>query len=377
MPGSVLLDATRPEAVEGERLLFADPVRQLEAHSPAEVRAALQQAGDALAAGYHVAGFVSYEAGAALLEEPTPHRGAEPLLALGIFQAPERIDQPHEASGSAREIGACRPTIGRAAYEQAVGSVKEAIREGDVYQINFTFALDFSYAGDPWAIYGALRERQRVSYGAFIPRPDGAVLSFSPELFFRTEAGRIVARPMKGTARRGRDAAEDARLKAWLRADEKNRAENLMIVDLLRNDLARVCEVGTVEVPALYSIETYETLHQMTSTVAGRLRPDASLTRLFEALFPCGSVTGAPKRSAMRLIERLEAEPRGVYCGAIGYAAPDGRAAFNVAIRTLVLRGGTGRMGVGSGIVWDSDWGAEYEECLLKGAFLSDVRRET
>jgi para-aminobenzoate synthetase/4-amino-4-deoxychorismate lyase len=150
-----------------------------------------------------------------------------------------------------------------------------------------------------------------------------------------------------------------------------------MIVDLLRNDLARVCEVGTVEVPALYSIETYETLHQMTSTVAGRLRPDASLTRLFEALFPCGSVTGAPKRSAMRLIERLEAEPRGVYCGAIGYAAPDGRAAFNVAIRTLVLRGGTGRMGVGSGIVWDSDWGAEYEECLLKGAFLSDVRRET
>jgi para-aminobenzoate synthetase / 4-amino-4-deoxychorismate lyase len=269
-------------------------------------------------------------------------------------------------------IGDRRLAIDREAYEGAIRRVKDHIREGDVYQVNLTTSLAFDYDGDAFALYQHLRARQRVAYSAFIPRPDGAILSFSPELFFSINGREITARPMKGTARRGGSAEDDARLGQWLLADEKNRAENLMIVDLLRNDLSRICEIGSVQVPALFSLETYETLYQMTSTVTGRLVSNVSLPALFQALFPCGSITGAPKISAMQRIEAIEPEPRGVYCGAIGYASPQGKTAFNVAIRTLELRGGHGQMGIGSGIVWDSDPRAEYEECLLKGAFLGD-----
>ncbi|MEZ4703546.1 MAG: aminodeoxychorismate synthase component I [Rhodothermales bacterium] len=371
-PGTVLLDtAKRDDGEPGGCLLFANPVRHIVAESVADVMPALHRAQAAVDAGRYIAGFVSYEAGAACCGLSPAHAGPEPLLWFGVYDAPAAIDLPE--ADTPVWIGDRRLAIARDAYAEAIGRIKDHIREGDVYQVNFTTSLRFPYRGDPFALYRALRSRQRVAYGAYVPRPGGAMLSFSPELFFRIDGDRITARPMKGTVRRGADAADDARLGAWLLADEKNRAENLMIVDLLRNDLSRVCEVGSVEVPALFSLERYETLFQMTSTVTGRLRPNVDLPALFEALFPCGSITGAPKRSAMQRIAALETGPRGVYCGTIGFVAPGGDAVFNVAIRTLALRDGEGVMGVGSGIVWDSDAGAEYDECLLKGAFLGEI----
>ncbi|MDZ4699377.1 MAG: aminodeoxychorismate synthase component I [Rhodothermales bacterium] len=366
-PGAVLLDTAKQGPGEGA-LLFAHPLRELEARAGADVIPVLEAANQAVEAGYHVAGFVSYEAGAACVGLPTARIGPEPLVWLGVYTRPMALELPE--AESAVPIGERRLAIDRDAYEVAIRRIKEHIREGDVYQVNLTTSLTFDYDGDPFAVYRQLRTRQRVAYGAFIPRPNGAILSFSPELFFSIDGREIIARPMKGTARRGGTAADDARLGEWLLADAKNRAENLMIVDLLRNDLSRICEVGSVQVPALFSLETYETLYQMTSTVTGRLLPNVTLPALFRALFPCGSITGAPKISAMQRIDAIEPEPRGVYCGAIGYVSPGGKAAFNVAIRTLELRDGHGRMGIGSGIVWDSDPRAEYEECLLKGAFL-------
>ncbi len=366
-PGSVLLDTAKPGMGEGA-LLFAHPRRVLESQAGSDVLPVLEAAHAAVDAGYHVAGFVSYEAGAACVGLPTPRLGPEPLVWLGVYDRPLAIELPEWDAPT--HIGERRLAIDRVAYEEAIRHVKHHIREGDVYQVNLTTSLGFDYAGDPYALFLRLRARQRVAYGAFIPRPDGAILSFSPELFFRIDGEIITSRPMKGTVRRGASAGDDARLGQWLVADEKNRAENLMIVDLIRNDLSRICEVGSVQVPALFSLEPYETLYQMTSTVTGLLMSGVTLPALFQALFPCGSITGAPKISAIQRINAIEPEPRGVYCGAIGYVSPGGKAAFNVAIRTLELRGGHGRMGIGSGIVWDSDPRAEYEECLLKGAFL-------
>jgi para-aminobenzoate synthetase/4-amino-4-deoxychorismate lyase len=240
-----------------------------------------------------------------------------------------------------------------------------------VYQINLTAPVRFRFEGEPLALYRRMRRRQPVPYGAFLNLGDGRrVLSASPELFFRRDGARVWTRPMKGTVRRGASPEEDQRLRRALAADEKNRAENVMIVDLLRNDLSVCCEPDSVRVPELFSVEPYETVSQMTSTVEGRLKPDTGYADLFRALFPCGSVTGAPKLRAMRRIRRLEKEPRGVYCGAVGFAGPR-EAAFNVAIRTVELAGAEGRMGIGSGVVWDSDPDTEYEECLLKAAFLN------
>jgi para-aminobenzoate synthetase/4-amino-4-deoxychorismate lyase len=248
--------------------------------------------------------------------------------------------------------------------------VRHHIGEGDVYQINYTAPVDFRLDGDPRVLYRRLRQRQHVPYGAYLNLGDRQILSCSPELFFRRDGTQVVTRPMKGTIRRGRTSAEDQALRDQLAADPKNRAENLMIVDLLRNDLSVCCEPGSVTVPSLYRTEPYDTVTQMTSTVEGTLRPGQDVASLLRALFPCGSVTGAPKRRAMRLIRTLEPEPRGVYCGAIGMIGPS-TATFNVAIRTAVLHGAEGRMGVGSGVVWDSEPAAEYEECQLKTQFLT------
>jgi para-aminobenzoate synthetase/4-amino-4-deoxychorismate lyase len=248
--------------------------------------------------------------------------------------------------------------------------VRRHIQRGDVYQINYTAPVRFRAPGDPRLLYRRLRRRQHVPYGAYLNLGDRQILSCSPELFFRRDGERVVTRPMKGTIRRGRTLEEDRALREELAADPKNRAENLMIVDLLRNDLSVCCRPGSVTVPALYTTESYDTVTQMTSTVEGRLRAGEGLSSVLRALFPCGSVTGAPKRRAMRLIRELESAPRGVYCGAIGMAGPD-TAVFSVAIRTAVIEGGEGAMGVGSGIVWDSESTAEYEECQLKTQFLT------
>ncbi len=385
-PGTVLLDGPRPDADTGRRgaRLYTAPLRTLAAWTAAEVGPLLDAVDRALAEGHHVAGLMSYEAGYAL--EPARFAGAVPdgpvpLAWFGVFDAPaelapEAVDAALARAGPA-PIGTPAFALTPEAYRARVAAVRAHIRAGDVYQVNLTAPLRFSTDADPVALFAALRRRQRVAYGAFVRLDGAAVASVSPELFFRIDPdgdGRtITARPMKGTARRGASPDADDALTDALRASPKDRAENLMIVDLLRNDLARVAATGSVRVPTLFDAERYETVTQMTSTVAGDLRPDVALGDVLRALFPCGSITGAPKLRAMGVIRDLEVGPRGVYCGAIGAASPDGTAAFSVAIRTAVLTDGAGRYDVGSGIVWDSDADAEYAECLLKARVLTDL----
>jgi para-aminobenzoate synthetase/4-amino-4-deoxychorismate lyase len=318
---------------------------------------------------------VSYEAGAAFVDLPLEATADEPLAWFGIYEAPQWVAPSEVATGLSQLEAETAVTdvqfgVSRAEYTSAVEKVRHHIGEGDVYQINYTAPVDFRLDGDPRVLYRRLRQRQHVPYGAYLNLGDRQILSCSPELFFRRDGTQVVTRPMKGTIRRGRTSAEDQALRDQLAADPKNRAENLMIVDLLRNDLSVCCEPGSVTVPSLYRTEPYDTVTQMTSTVEGTLRPGQDVASLLRALFPCGSVTGAPKRRAMRLIRTLEPEPRGVYCGAIGMIGPSS-ATFSVAIRTAVLHGEEGRMGVGSGVVWDSEPAAEYEECQLKTQFLT------
>ncbi len=260
-------------------------------------------------------------------------------------------------------------------YEEGVRGVRSLIREGDVYQVNYTGRLRGTLDGNAEDWYGDLRGRQPVSYGAFLQFGSHQIVSLSPEKFFDRDGKRIEMRPMKGTIDRGKTPEEDAWLARHLHFDEKNRSENLMIVDLIRNDLSRVCVPGSVQTADLYAVESYPTVHQMTSSVRGRLKEGVKNVAILEALFPSGSITGAPKKRAMRRIHELENSPRGVYCGSIGFFAPDERASFNVAIRTIVDRDGAVEMGSGGAIVWDSDPAEEHDECLLKASFLSSRSR--
>lgn len=349
-------------------------MERLVAQSAAEVPRVLTMVDQALDAGWYVAGGMTYEAGAPFVDAPS-HSLETPVAWFGVYEtfASLSAGQIHDAlqhvdrtaTVSQRQFAASR-----ADYRTAIGRIHDLIRAGEVYQINYTAPLRFRWSGDPVALYRHGRRRQRVPYGALWNRGTDWILSWSPELFFHIDGRRIVTRPMKGTIRRGKTPTEDAALRQQLAADPKNRAENLMIVDLLRNDLSRCCETGSVRVPHLFATEAYETVTQMTSTVEGTLAANTSLSDVFAALFPCGSITGAPKRRAMQHIHTLEPTPRGVYCGTIGWAGPE-RATFNVAIRTArLMADGRGTMGVGSGIVWDSTADAEYDECQLKGQFL-------
>jgi len=380
-PGTVLLDASQRDAQDRRSLLFSAPSRVLRADSPGEVPALLRELDRAVADGTYVAGYLGYEAGYALDRIVTAPTVAGPLGWFGVYDAPQMLATDAvdrllaEADLGAYAVTQGRFDIDRAAYLDRIAAIKAYIRDGDVYQVNFTGAYRFDFTGASTALYRDLRRKQRVSYGAFLNTGEAHLLCLSPELFFRRDGDRLVTRPMKGTVRRGRTHAEDEQLRAWLAQDAKSRAENLMIVDLLRNDLSICCRPGTVRVPALFTTEKYETLFQMTSTVEGRLQEGLGYEAIFRALFPCGSVTGAPKIRAMQVIHALEDGPRGVYCGAIGYIAPNREAVFNVAIRTILLQDGHGVMGIGSGVVWDSDAGAEYDECLLKAQFLTGADR--
>ncbi|MGM0681619.1 MAG: aminodeoxychorismate synthase component I, partial [Thermodesulfobacteriota bacterium] len=250
------------------------------------------------------------------------------------------------------------------------------IAQGDTYPVNYTLKLLFDFTGPPEELYLTLRKNQSVSFSAFIQHRNTQIMSFSPELFFRKKGRMCKVRPMKGTIERGRNTSEDQKIKKFLQSDTKNRSENVMIVDMLRNDLGRISEPGFVHVPSLFDVETYESLHQMTTTVQTTLRNNLSLYELFQGLFPCGSVTGAPKIRTMEIINELEELPRGVYTGAIGFLAPDGEAIFNVPIRTLTLKKNKGEMGIGSGIIHDSDPEKEWDECLLKARFLTCPRED-
>jgi para-aminobenzoate synthetase / 4-amino-4-deoxychorismate lyase len=380
LPYVLLDDSLTPG---GRSLLFAAPEEVVTVNDPAEVESALQKVSDGLARGLHAAGYFAYELGYCLepkLRHLLPETRRTPLFWIGLFKAPRSFNDGEtrawlddNGGGERAKISNLRLSWSREEYAAAFAAVKDFITAGDVYQINLTQKFHFDFEGDPTALYAGLRRKQRVAYGGLITTPDLHVLSLSPELFFRRDGQHMSARPMKGTAPRGRTPREDARLKTWLAMDEKQRAENLMIVDLLRNDLGRVSRIGSVEVTDLFTVETYRSVHQMTSGITAELRSDMGLRDMLRALFPCGSVTGAPKVRAMEIIRELEGEDRGIYTGAIGHIAPTGDAQFNVAIRTVVLDETGGEMGIGGGIVADSKEESEYEECLLKAHFLTKI----
>ena len=376
-PPFVLLDDAR-QGGAGARLYTA-PVRIVTADTLAEVRPALAALRAARAEGLHAAGWLSYEAGAALVDGAPAVEATGPLLWFGLFDG-FRVLAPDEVTALLPDpagawAGAPRPAITRGAYDERLARVASLIEAGDIYQANLTSQAEVPFAGHPHALYARLRGASAAGYGALIDTGERQLLSLSPELFVSVVGDALTCRPMKGTAPRGPDAAADAALADALGHDEKQRAENLMIVDLMRNDLSRVAAPGSVAVPALFDVETYPTVHQMTSTVTARLAPAHDAVDVVEALFPCGSITGAPKRRAMEVIAEVEAGPRGVYTGGIGRLDADGDAAFNVAIRTLTIAEGRAVMGLGSGIVADSQGEAEWAECLAKGAFVTAGRR--
>jgi aminodeoxychorismate synthase component I len=376
----VLFDDARVRGAASARL-YRDPVATIVAHRLDEVQPALDRIADAREEGLHAAGYIAYEAGLALEERLAPlaaHRaqGDAPLLWFGLFEGCRLIPAgalPGLLPATPAAIDPPRPLLSERDYRMAFAAVQDYIRSGDIYQVNLTFPCEARLSGDLLALYAAIRPRAAAGYGGVIRTGARTILSFSPELFFTIVRGQLTARPMKGTATRHPDLAQDARLAAQLREDAKQRAENLMIVDLLRNDLSRVSRAGSVTVPDLFKVETYPTVHQLVSTVRGRILPGLSPVDVLRVLFPCGSVTGAPKVRAMEIIDALEPHARGVYTGAMGWIDPEGDAAFNVAIRTLTVEegAGIGRLGLGSGLVADSDGAAEWAECLAKGRFLS------
>ena len=381
--GSLWFESTSPEARYGDSLLFTDPVDILTLHSGEDIRVWFERLESWLDRGYALAGWLGYEAGylldAALAGCAWPDAGRTLLGWFGVYRSPEHVGRERiEAADelvAAREYGVSGFSfeLSETEYCQQIGRLREEIAAGNIYQANFTGRCRFIFDGSPEALYVAMKRRQPSPWSAMLNTGDRLLLSFSPELFFVREGDRIETMPMKGTAPRRERLDEDIAEKEGLAKCEKNRAENLMIVDLLRNDLGRVCVTGSVRTSGLFETQTYPTLHQMVSTIHGELRPATRLFELFRALFPCGSVTGAPKVRAMQLIGELERSPRGVYTGAVGFMLPGGRTAFNVAIRTIELQGRSGVYGTGSGIVWDSDPHAEYRECMLKTAIFSGL----
>ena len=363
----------------GAARLYADPVETIVASDPAELPACLDRLRSASAEGLHAAGYLAYEAGPLLEPRLAGHtRQASQYLWFGLFRGftpiapsalPSFLPDPRGAWA-----GTPRPLIAQTDYEATLDRVKAYIAAGDIYQANLTFPAGIVVAGHPLALYARLRAAGGGHWGGVVHTGEHWLLSFSPELFFTLENGRLTARPMKGTATRD---ADDAQAAAALAQDPKQRAENLMIVDLLRNDLARVATPGSVAVPSLFTVETYPTIHQMTSTVTAELADGRDAIDVIANIFPCGSITGAPKIRAMEIINEVERHPRGPYTGSIGRIDPGGDAAFNVAIRTLVIPTGENRavMGLGSGIVADSEKTEEWRECLAKGAFVTAAAR--
>ena len=355
---------------EGRWWRYAAPERVVVADTPAAVDGAIRAVEAAVEQeGVYAAGYLAYEAGAAYgLRTYPPQTDGPPLLWFGLFG--QRVPIEHPTPTGEYHFGTWRPSLDFPDYLARIERIRAAIAAGHTYQANLTFHLQADFAGDPWALFAQLAAAQRARYCAYVDLGRFAICSASPELFFELDGNTLTSRPMKGTARRGLTLEDDQRQIEWLRASEKNRAENVMIVDMIRNDFGRVARVGSVDVPALFTVERYPTLLQMTSTVTAR--SDAPLADMLAATFPCASITGAPKVRTMGLLQELEDGPRGVYTGAIGSMAPGRRARFNVAIRTAVIDRAHGRAtyGVGSGIVWDSDAAAEYDECLLKARVL-------
>lgn len=335
------------------------------------MRGVLDAAEAAAHRGTWVVGYVTYEAGAAWYPDLPWRHDARPLAWFGVHEAP--LARPAGGHGGA-SLTPWSMDWSASEHAERVAAVREAIARGDTYQVNLTTRLRSRVHGDPLALYERLASTAQASYCAYLETPDRTIVSASPELFFARDGSTLTARPMKGTARRLADPLADERNRAELLASPKERAENLMIVDLLRNDLSRVAQTGSVRVPALLDAERYPSVWQLTSTITGQARPGVTLADTFESLFPCGSITGAPKRRTMELIAQLEDAPRGVYCGAIVLIEPGGRACASVAIRTIeVDADGAATYGVGGGITWSSEAAAEYDEVWAKTAVLDGL----
>ncbi|MBI3944067.1 MAG: aminodeoxychorismate synthase component I [Chloroflexi bacterium] len=357
-------------------LCYDRPVTVIQTHRPEEVLPSLRQIEHLVDQHrWHAAGFISYEAAPAF--DPSLHvqpSGDFPLLWFGLYSAPKVVKSPPAGSALSYDAGQWTPELTEVAYTQAIQEIKALIAAGYTYQVNYTFRLRSTLRGDPQTYFYDLVRGQQAGFTAYVETGRFAICSASPELFFRREASHLVARPMKGTAARGRFSTEDQAQARWLAASEKNRAENVMIVDMIRNDIGRVAGYGTVKVPQLFEIEGYPTVWQMTSSITADTH--APTSEVIAALFPCASITGAPKARTMGIISRLEPSPRRIYTGSIGILAPDRQARFNVAIRTVLIDKITGaaEYGVGGGIVWDSTSQEEYAECLLKAQILTNRR---
>lgn len=355
--------------------LFEDLETIVQAHTTDQVVAVLREVEQAVSRGRHAAGYVAYEAAGGLTPELARGAGGDqPLVWFAIFRTRRPCDAKTGAeTNDGQTASPPELEISRQEYGRALEEIREHIARGETYQVNFTTRQRFTVRGDQFALYRRLCRNQRAPFCAWLDTGSHRIISASPELFFSLKDRLLTMKPMKGTAPRLPLDDDDQRQREELAASPKERAENLMIVDLVRNDLSRIAEIGSVTVPTLFQVESYPTVHQMTSTVTARLKEDAGLVDIFRALFPCGSVTGAPKRRTMEIIRDLERSPRGVYCGAIGFLSPGGEALFSVAIRTAVVETATGdgSMGIGSGITWDSSPEAEFAECLAKSAFLT------
>ena len=395
----VFMETSKPSETDRQSLLFVDPIATLSCNYSDCCDIFFKKAQNYLNQGYFLAGWFAYEFGYLLepvftdfLKPPQPtfqcsnSIANRTLATLGVFKPP--IIFNHQDGRFSPEppfseqqicldlenkytIANIRTSLSKKDYLKNLSRIKSYIKAGDTYQVNYTLKLLFDFSGSPESLYKTLHYNQPVAYSAYLKLANERIISFSPELFFKKLQSQCVVRPMKGTMSRGRTLTEDQQKADRLRNDPKNRSENVMIVDLLRNDLGRLSKMGSVKMNSMFDVETYATLHQMTSTISGQLRDGQGLSDLFQALFPCGSVTGAPKIRTMEIIHELEQQTRGVYTGGIGFFSPDGNATFNVPIRTIVINEGKGEMGIGAGIVDDSDPESEWQECLLKGQFLS------
>ena len=353
-------------------LLFEKPIEILQARDLASVGRVLERVESAVQEGRCAAGFVSYEAAPAF--DPalaTRAPGSVPLAWFGIYQGAIELQHPSEWHFYSRPAANWTPSVQKADYERAVSAIKRLIAAGDTYQVNFSFRLRSPMHDDALTYFHSLCLAQRSRYCAYVDSGDDVICSASPELFFRLEGHDIACKPMKGTAPRGMTWEEDCRRAQDLQQSVKNRAENVMIVDMIRNDLGRIATTGSVCAQSLFDIERFPTLLQLTSTVSAQT--DAGIPDIFQALFPCASITGAPKIRTMQIIRDLESEPRGVYTGTMGFVMPQRKAQFNVAIRTVQLNRitGTAEYGTGGGVVWDSLAGQEYDECCTKALVLS------
>lgn len=365
----VLQDADRQQW-----LYFQNPIEILTATCVAEVVPLLEKVQQLVDRGYYAAGFLSYEAAPAFDSSFKVNESeAFPLAWFGIYLNCDRIALPNSDSRSFISLN-WKPSISRQEYQAAIAKIKTYIAQGLTYQVNFSFRLQAEFTANPWHYFLQLIQAQNGQYGAFISLDNWIICSASPELFFQqnrsTSEAKITCRPMKGTLARGL-LEDDRHLADALRNSEKNQAENLMIVDMIRNDLGRIAEIGTVQVSQLFNVEQYPTLWQMTSSV--QCLTQANLVEIWRSLFPCASITGAPKSSTMRIIAELEDSPRRIYTGAIGFLTPQQTAQFNVAIRTVLIDRNqqTAEYGVGGGIVWDSIDTDEYDECCTKAKVLA------